>query len=146
METKWSKKLEFGRNYHGRQLTATYAIEAAIVVLGLDEWDGRHNVYGVPSVILYGMPDSEEIKRLLPLVGKFDKGYDSDTNQLTLKATCQGVAITFKAAPPDTCTVEMDEEEVEVPEEIVEAHTETRRTYRLVGDCPPMTQPKELKP
>ena len=141
MSINWKEKMQYGRDYHSRNLANAYRIEDVIDKLGLDDYAGLGNTHN-PSITIYSLPSPGEIKRLLPLVGKFEKGYDSDHNELTLSATFEGVSLTFKAEPPDTCTVEVDEEEVEVEEEITPAHTETRRTYRLVGDCDPIMQPE----
>ena len=140
--SNWTEKMEYDRIYHAERLANVYRITEVVGKLGLDHYDGRGNVYA-PSITIYALPSPDEIKRLLPLVGKFNKGYNSDLNRLTLSATFEGVSLKFQAVPPDTCTVEVDEEEVEVEEEIIEAHTETRRTYRLVGDCDPIMQPPE---
>jgi hypothetical protein len=77
-------------------------------------------------------------KRLLPAVGKFTKGFDDSSNRLTLTADVMGVKLILGMSTPSTCTVETVTEEVEVPEEVIPAHTEKKTRYVLKGDCAPI--------
>lgn len=79
-------------------------------------------------------------KLLLPKVGKWEKSFDETTNEIVLKTEYKGVRIQLRDRTPETCTVEKVEETVEVPEETIAAHTETRVRYVLKGDCDPLLE------
>ena len=76
--------------------------------------------------------------KMLPMVGKFTKGFDEERNKITLTATYKGIKIVLSDQTPDTCHVEKVVEEVEVPEKVIPAHTEKRVKYVLAGDCDPL--------
>jgi len=75
---------------------------------------------------------------LLPKVHKWDKSFDETQNKIRLTAKFMGVDVILEDAPPETCTVEKVEEEIEVPEKVVPAHTEKKVRYVLKGDCDPL--------
>lgn len=84
-------------------------------------------------------PRLAQIARLLlPKVGKLEKGFDEQNNQVTLTCVYRGIKIVVKDETPKTCGVERVEEVIDVPEKIVPAHQEKRVRYRLVGDCDPI--------
>lgn len=81
---------------------------------------------------------SQIARRILPKVGKLEKGFNEQYNYMTLTAMYNGIKIVIKDETPKTCTVECVEEEIEVPEQLVPAHTKKVVKFRLVGDCDPI--------
>jgi hypothetical protein len=79
---------------------------------------------------------AEAARVLLPKVGRFEKSYDGDRNEIRLTAVYKGVRVVLRDTPPDTCKVEEVVENVVVP--ATAERTETRRKYRLVGECEPL--------
>ena len=75
---------------------------------------------------------------LMPKVGRLEKSFDEDKNKIRLTGVYNGVRVILEDTPPSTCTVEKIEEEVEVPEQVIEAHTEKKVRYVLKGDCDPL--------
>ena len=101
--------------------------------------DGRTIDMGVVETT----PTLAECARLLlPKVGRFEKSFDENTNEIVLTAEYRGVTIILKDRTPETCTVERIEEEVEIPETVTPAHTEKRVKYALKGDCDPLLSSK----
>lgn len=86
----------------------------------------------------------EAARLLLSKIGQLDKSYDEDTNKIRLTGTYKGVRIILEDTPPSTCTVEKIEEEVEVPEKVIAAHTEKQVRYKLVGDCEPLMKKEKI--
>ena len=79
---------------------------------------------------------AEAARILLPKIGTFQKSFNERENQIVLTGTYNGVDIILHDKPPETCTVETVEEEVEVA--AVPAHVEKRVRYVLKGDCDPL--------
>ena len=76
--------------------------------------------------------------KMLPMVGKFTKGFDEERNKITLTANYKGIKIVLSDQTPNTCHVERVEETVVVPEKVIPEHTEKRVKYVLAGDCDPL--------
>lgn len=76
---------------------------------------------------------ADAAKFWLPKVGKWEKGFNGESNEITLTGEYKGVRIVLIDATPDTCTVEKVEEVVDLP-----AHSYVRRKYVLKGDCDPL--------
>lgn len=85
-------------------------------------------------------------RRLLPTVGILTKGFNDKQNELTLSTTVRGVAVKFAMSTPQSCTVEAVEEEVEVAEQVIPAHTEKKVRYVLKGDCAPLMAAGSVAP
>lgn len=81
---------------------------------------------------------ADAARLLMPKIGKWKKSFDEESNLLKLEGEYKGVRIILQDTPPETCTVEKIEEEVEVPEQVIAAHTETKVRYVLKGDCDPL--------
>lgn len=81
---------------------------------------------------------------LLPKVGKWTKGYNADSNLISVTGHYRGVRIVIQDTPPDTCTVEKVEEEVVVPAQ--PERTEKRVRYVLKGDCDPLSTARTQQP
>lgn len=81
---------------------------------------------------------SDAARILLPKVGKWEKSFDGEHNLIQLTGYYRGVRVVLEDTPPDTCTVHKIEEEVEVLEQVVAAHTEKKVRYVLEGDCDPL--------
>jgi hypothetical protein len=81
---------------------------------------------------------SQIARKMLPVVGRLEKGFDAERNEVSLTAVYLGIRIVIKDETPKTCSVERVEEEIDVPEKIVPAHKEKKVTYKLVGDCDPL--------
>lgn len=77
---------------------------------------------------------------LLPKVGKFDKGFEEEQNNITLTCVYRDVKLVLYDSPPKTCTVERVEEVIEVPEKVIPAHKEKKVRFVMVGDCDPLMQ------
>lgn len=148
--------------YGSHQLGSLHRLYDAAEKLGMLNWvetgDYRTDApdlhvslssYGKLSITLAPSGEDEEgavakwiMKKLMPLVHRFDKGFNNATKEITFTATFDGVEIIVASKPPSTCTVEEYEEEVVVPAvPAVAEKPETTRTikrYRLVGDCLPI--------
>ena len=83
---------------------------------------------------------------LLYKVGKWTKEFDGDNNRIRLIGEYKGVRIILEDTPPETCTVEKIEEEVEVPEKVIPAHKEIKTRFVLKGDCDPLLTEREVQP
>lgn len=84
-------------------------------------------------------------KVLLPKVGKWEKSFNGELNLIRLTGYYNGVRIVLQDTPPDTCTVRKVEEEVEIPEKVIAAHTEKKVRYVLEGDCDPLMTARETQ-
>lgn len=82
---------------------------------------------------------------LLPKVGKWAKDFDETRNLIRLVGEFKGVRIVLQDTPPDTCTVRKIEEDVEVPEKIIAAHTEKKIRYVMEGDCDPLMTARDTQ-
>lgn len=97
------------------------------------------NSKGLTMSVVDTTPTLGDVARLLlPKVGRFEKSFDGEHNLLRLTAEYRGVRLIIEDTPPNTCTVKCIEEEVEVPETVVPAHTEKKVRYELEGDCDPL--------
>lgn len=96
------------------------------------------------GVVDTSMTLSEAARVLLPKIGHLDKSYDEDNNKILLTGSYRGVRIILEDTPPETCTVEKVEEEVEVPEKVIAAHTKKRTRFKLVGDCEPLMKSEKI--
>lgn len=105
------------------------------------------------SVKLYANPiyglahsvDEEEaqawLRDLLSVstVKTWEKGFNPECNQITYKATVDGVLVEIVTDTPSTCTVERYEvEEIVEAEPAQSEYTRFVTRYRLKGDCPPV--------
>jgi hypothetical protein len=139
---------------YGQYLRNVTRIAAVIDFLGLNELEGWASVDAIlcvedlPSVSIGCKNDEstlDEVARKLAKAGKVTKGFDESGNRLELTVVTGGVNVKVKFQPPSTCTVEKVEEEVEVPEKVVPAHTEKRVRFKLVGDCGPLLKAQEAQ-
>lgn len=149
-------------SYHAAKLAKTMVVEKAAKELGLFERDDisawlQQTGTDVPELQISFKPGvtvfleairpatymAELAKELLPKVGRWDKGFDETNNHLTLSTVYGGVKIILTAEPPKTCQVELIEENIEVPEKVIPAHTETKKRFVLKGDCDPLMASKE---
>lgn len=75
----------------------------------------------------------EAVRGLLKALGvkRAVKRFDEATGQVIYVVTTDDASVTLTAGAPTNCEIERVEEEVEVPEEIKPAHTETKVRYRL---------------
>jgi hypothetical protein len=78
---------------------------------------------------------ASDARELLPLVGKWDKSFNGDSMEVIGTPKFGNYILKVSGKLPETCKVEVVDEEVVVPE-----HTEVKRSYKLVGDCLPLTQ------
>jgi len=113
-------------------------LSSAVTYTNLNRW-GDH------ISISLSFADSNEMANmarvLLPKVGTFRKQFEERTGHIGVVGEYKGVQIMLDVPAPSTCHVEVVEEEVEVPEQVIEAHTVTKRRYVLTGDCDPLLQP-----
>lgn len=154
-------KLKWQYRYFAQQSGKYFQMEEALSALGLLNIEDNYEVYlspygDRPSIYLKpkhvkmalqfgtGKLETEAVtlaeaaRALLPKVGKWEKGFDSSTGEITLTATFRGVDIVLKDKAPKTCTVETVTEEVGGRYE--PAYTRTR--FRLKGDCDPLLDPR----
>lgn len=134
-----------------------YMVADELGLLDADDnnYYASENTYGdVMSLHLsfyynYGTTPAAEMarlaKQLLPKLGELRKEFDETQNRLRLVADYKGVQIMLEAEPPKTCMVEKVEEVVEVPEQIVPAHTEKKVRWVMTGDCDPLMQPASIE-
>jgi hypothetical protein len=76
-----------------------------------------------------------DARELLSLVGKWDKSFNGDSMEVRGEPKEGNFILKVSGKLPETCKVEVVDTEVTVPE-----HTEVKRSYRLIGDCLPLTQ------
>ncbi len=146
--------------WQAKMIAETSQLEAAFEGLGLlnvtcwpdfgsDEYVDGKLVKGLyikltPSQVGDHSTLADAAQALLTKVGRWTKSFDATNNLIQLTGEYRNVRIVVQDAPPATCTVQKVEEEVEVPEQIIAAHTETKVRYVMVGDCDPlMTQQSE---
>lgn len=84
----------------------------------------------------------DAVARKLAAYGKVTKDFDQEFNHIGLSANVNGVRVKVMFTPPETCTVERVEEEVDVEEKVIPAHKEKRTRFVLKGDCGPLLKPQ----
>lgn len=153
------EQLGWQYRYLAEQSARYFQIEEVLEELGLldvNTYDVYFGTYGGATVtirpkhVLGLLADFQTVvdttptladaaKHWLPKVGKWEKGFNEASNEITLTGEYKGVKIVLVDATPATCTVETVEEEVEVP-----ATSYKKRKYVLKGDCDPLLTPAEV--
>jgi hypothetical protein len=125
---------DFGENeyYNNKSIAGPYIVLEPKHLLGIAfTFGGLAIVDTTPTI-----GDAAQV--LLPKVGKWTKSFDEANNLIRLTGEFKGVRIVLQDKPPDTCKVHKIEEDVEVPEKVVPAHTEKKIHYVMEGDCDPL--------
>jgi hypothetical protein len=95
-------------------------------------WDGKKPTVNVDADLGIEV-QGDIVRKYLPLVGKFEKGYGEMSDSVILRGESAEFVLAIWGKRPETCRVEVIEEDVDVP-----MHREVQKKFRLVGNCGPV--------
>lgn len=117
-------------------------LKTTIEKLGIEELYGDTVLFGATPLVLLSARSVEEIRslaaRLLPFVKTFEKGLNENTGKFELSGFYGDVAIIISGSPPESCTVEVEDVEEEIPAS--PARTEVHKRFVMKGDCDPLME------